>query len=283
MTINEEMLKRRMMRGALAGPVEAETRSARYCKGKLDNGRPCNIVMLGDEDYCLRHKREIEALEAGAPLPVGRLERPSKEKIAMSKKGTCKVCKKTDTHIVGAGMCYLCRKEAIAAGTYPEPANIVPVKPEPVEKKLTDVIIDAAEEKALQADGPLEPDMGLGDAPENLAQAPASRTADTDHLAFAGKEIDLGTVAPPHQEVADPPCSPVSVLSRLLRKLEPAIQPLPHTSIVLDFTEDEFFLIINSELTAQDIKDLTLLLVAGELGRVVEVEDPCAKSRHAAG
>ena len=71
----DELVKGRMMRGALVGSAEPEKAPMLYCKGKLDNGRPCRVVMLGEEEYCLRHKREIQALEVGAPIKPGGIER----------------------------------------------------------------------------------------------------------------------------------------------------------------------------------------------------------------
>ena len=107
----------------------------------------------------------------------------------MAKKGICKICSKKDTQIIGAGMCWTCRKAAIDAGTYPEPASIVPEKVELVEEetKFSDVTTDVnkigyddEQEKAMLAGGPIQLDyytaMGMGDDTENLAHAPASAT-----------------------------------------------------------------------------------------------------------
>ena len=67
------------MRGALRGPAEETKEPMRFCKGKLDDGRPCRIIVIDEADYCRRHQVEIDALVSGAPLPVKRVERPQKE------------------------------------------------------------------------------------------------------------------------------------------------------------------------------------------------------------
>lgn len=296
--INQEMLAKRLMRDVVSGPPDAEKAPTKFCQGRLANGRPCMITVLHG-DYCLRHQKEIDALEAGAPLQPGRVERPFEERIEMAKKGICKVCGKKDTQIIGAGMCYHCRKAAIEAGTYPEPANIVPVKPEPVaqEQKLSDVIIDADkqiityeddQEKAALAGGPIPAATDHVAGADKLIEKPVvclqcegpveGQDLFCRACAPAGFEIPPVATTPP-QEQAEPLAGSVSPLSRLLRKLEPAVQPLPPTSILLDFTDFEFSAIQSSEITAEHIKELTLMLVNGELGKVVEVEDPLAKSR----
>ena len=50
-------------------------------------------------------------------------------------------------------------------------------------------------------------------------------------------------------------------LGRLLKKQT----PLPSTSIVLNFAQDEYAAIQDEKVTAEEIRDLVLLLIAGEL------------------
>lgn len=224
MTVNQEMLMRRMMKGVVTGSVNPDPAPPRYCNGKLDNGRPCRVIMLGDEEYCIRHRNEIEALETGQPLRPGHMERDqeSQEVQDVAKyrcgKTDCSRAVKNDGE-----MCWQHKglEDQVAAGTVDQGA------------------VCAA----------------------NVAEA-----------------------SPPPQALEEEPATaPPSPLARLLRTLEPIVQPLPPTSMVLDFDEDEASMIRNSDLTAADLKELTLMLLNGELGRIVEVEDPCAKSRcHAA-
>ena len=70
-----EAIRKYMMRGALTGSAEEEVKVSRYCEGKQDNGKPCRIVMVGDKKFCQRHQKELDALESGAPLEPGRIER----------------------------------------------------------------------------------------------------------------------------------------------------------------------------------------------------------------
>jgi len=241
--IDEDLFRKRMLRGALRGATEPEKAPMKYCKGKLDNGRPCRIVMLGDEEYCRRHKKEIEALEAGAPLPVVRGERVQEDtKLAKhhcGKTGCTRAVKNEGE------MCWQHKglEDQVSAGT-----------------------VEGMQSKAVAGN-------------ESATETSASGV---DHLAGAGKLIDAepaGISPSPSQEVEEafPPLP--SSLSRLLRKLEPVVQPLPPTSIVLDFDEQDFAAIQAEGVTAEEIKRLILMLIAGKLGEVVAVEDPLAKSR----
>ena len=83
----------------------------------------------------------------------------------------------------------------------------------------------------------------------------------------------------PPQEQVRLCVEPESALARLLRPILPPPPPLPITSIVLDFDEYEFSAIQSERVTIPEIKSLVLKLIAGELGIVIQVEDPLAKSR----
>lgn len=165
--LNESMLEQRMMRGALRGGVIEEEGAVakKYCKGKLDSGRPCRIMLVGGGEYCQRHQKEIDALAAGAPIEPGQVER-----------------------LTSFG---------------PEPETLV----------------------------------GGGLA-----------------------EISGGTAAPS-----------TSPLRKLL-KPAPVPAPLPSTFIVLDFNQEEFDAIQSEKVTPEDLKQLALWLIAGELCRIPPVD-----------
>ena len=306
--INQELLAKRLMRGALTGHPETEKPPAKYCKGKLDNGRPCMITVL-DGDYCRRHQKEIDALEAGAPLQPGRVERPFEERIQMSKKGTCKACSKGNVWLVAADMCIKCRDAAKEAGTYPEPASIVPEKVELVEEetKLSDVTTDVnkigyddEQEKAMLAGGPIQLDyytaMGMGDDTENLAHAPASAT-NLDPVAClqcegpverqdlfcktcAPVEPQITPIAPtPPQEQAEP-CAVVKKGIAALLPSQPA-PPAPPIGLHIPFSLDELAILEEFEVSPEHIRQVIIMGLEGHLC-TVDASDPLAMSRHAA-
>ena len=173
MTINEEMLKQRMMRGALVGPAEKEKEPMAYCKGKQDNGKGCRILVLPGHDYCRRHQKEIDALVQGAPLEPGQMER--------------------------------------IVGEFPETREPAPEMP------------------------PVKP-FRLHDHPK------------------AQEKVN-------------------STLSRLIRLPPPVPEPLSATAIVLDFNLEEYEAIQAEKVTAEDLRSLSLMLIAGELCSVASPDN----------
>lgn len=267
-----EAVRARQMRGALTGPADQEKPPMKYCQGKTDDNRPCRIVVL-DGDFCRRHKQEIEALESGAPLPVGRVER-SQEDI-VKKKYVCSIegCERQQAK---NKLCYLHNKEAEAAkhGSFVEL----------VGPKLSDMTVDAKEPETAATSR----DAGIVDINTEEVDATTAQCITGDHtgdlsLVQTAIEGEAALASPPPQELVEAPASSGSRLSRLLRRLEPVTKPLPPTSMLLDFSEEEFAAIQASEVTPEEIKELALMLVNGELGKIVEGEDPCAKSRLDAG
>jgi hypothetical protein len=142
----------------------------------------------------------------------------------------------------------------------------------------------------------------MGDDTENLAQA--STFKGLAHFMTGGLLPDSGIIRTdlasfrytPKTELPDVQFSPVAStppqeqpqvtagertpLGRLLRF---AVPPPLCGSIVLDFDIYQLTAIQESELTKEDLKEVILMLIAGELGKVVQFEDPLAKSRvHAA-
>lgn len=274
MELNPELLRKRLMRGALSGPPEAEKEPLRRCKGKHDDGRPCMITVL-DGDFCRRHQKEIDAIEAGAPLKPGHIERTFEEKIKMSKKGTCKVCDKKDTHIIGAGMCWTCRKEAMEAGTYPEPASIVPAKSEAESAsvnenpKLKHDKIDEAESAAL-AGGPLPGQCiiaGKGDCthPGRTSCVDCPETGSD----CPGREIARVVPAPPQE--ATVPCAELRLtlseegkgLAALLRA--PSAPPV---GMFIPFASEELAALDESEVTPEIIREFIIMGLEGKLTRL---------------
>jgi hypothetical protein len=149
MNINEELLKRRMMRGVVTGPVEQEKSPMTYCKGKLDNGRPCRVVMLGDEILCKQHLKERQALEKQSALSTGRTERPSEDtdmaKYRCGKTGCSRVVKNE------GDMCWQHKglEDQITAGTV-EPGFHSGNHDEAKESGATDLSATAASDNLKQ-------------------------------------------------------------------------------------------------------------------------------------
>lgn len=130
------------------------------------------------------------------------------------------------------------------------------------------------------AAGSVAGDLGKEDleivATDNAAGSPV----ELDHYTASGMGEIAGIASPP-PELIQAPAGESSALSRLLKRPE----PLSPTSIILDFNLDEYAAIQSEKVTAEEIKRLTLMLIAGELYEAgVPTIDPLAKSRlHAVG
>lgn len=79
-----------------------------------------------------------------------------------------------------------------------------------------------------------------------------------------------------NQEQVDPLATPSSGLARLLRPSPPPL-PLPD-GIFIPFTLEEAIALIESDVSAEDIRQFVLLGLMGEVCRI-DHEDPLAKSR----
>lgn len=340
MGLGANLLFQRMARGIVTGPPPEETIPMKRCIGKLDNGRRCAVVPLGEDEMCTScRKRRAEVWVKSEPVKPFR------------------------AHNLDLG-----KKRGRPAKKGAVPDHVAELhdmaKPAQEEQKLSDVIIDAVDvadpaplrrlTELAQAfrdefdatvkhqgcschisppcnfclhpgnpvnleacDEAWEPTtdagtsttLGYDSEKAELAGAPipveqvTAQATETDHVVGAGKETELQDcgcgmgaecmrateveISPaaftPPQEQADPLLHSESALQRLLRPVQLPRPPLPPTAIVLDFDEYDFAAIQAEHVTPEEIKNLVLMLINGELGKIVEVEDPLAKSRHASG
>jgi len=254
---NQDLIRAYMMRGACTGLAEAEKPPVKYCAGKLDNGRPCRIVRLGDEDYCMRHKKEIEALEAGAPLPIGRVERQEDEEMA---KHRC--AKKNCTRAVKneGDMCWQHKgveDQAEAGSVIIHDANNLDVKPATKTVTSDNVLQNAVHENMDSATSFGVFAVGMGDGTENLSHAPAAST--------------------PHQEQLIPSATPRKGLAALIAVV-PAPPILP-VGMHIPFAPEELAILEEQEVTPEVIRQFVIMGLEQQLRPVVDEEDPLAKSR----
>ena len=312
--INHALLRAYMMRGAATGPAEAEKPPVKYCAGKLDNGRPCRIVMLGDEDYCMRHKKEIEALEAGAPLPIGRVERQEDEEMA---KHRC--AKKNCTRAVKneGDMCWQHKgleNQAEAGSVIIHDVNNLDVKPalktvtsdnklsestmsdetfERVSAAMLDAALSGTEldfDKVMQNAVHENMDSAhksmcscIGDKTE--PQAEPTPTCLACEGPVNGQDLfcqncipnDIQVYPAPPQEQIIPSATPRKGLAALIAVV-PAL-PMPPIGLHIPFTSEELAILVEQEVTPEVVRQFVIMGLEQQLRPVVVEEDPLAKSR----
>ena len=288
----------------------------RRCNGVLDSGRRCSVVPLPGNEYC----RTCEAKEARGEMPALKPAKMPVEPVKPLRAHDLKPVKKTvisdrpasspapaanvaDTasvrenhaaeplHFATADMHSHACGGAISVDTLSTTVWEEVTCEHCLIWKPTDAV--PGTDLGQVAAGSFEPHQSEGN-PEKVQG---------DHLAGAGKlielqdcgcgmghecmratEVEIQPVAyTPPQEQIGPLLVPGSALRRLLRPVQLPTPPLPPTAIVLDFNADEFAAIQAENITPQECKELILMLVAGEIGKIIQVEDPLAKSRLHAG
>lgn len=242
----EEVLKERNMRGALRGPAEETKEPMRFCKGKLDDGRPCRIIVIDEADYCRRHQVEIDALVSGAPLPVKRVERPQKEaevaKYRCAKTNCTRAVKNKDD------MCWQHKglEDQVAAGT----------------------VEDAAGKSA-----------SLNENAENHSEGSLEMVG-SDHVAVDGN-ITVADEAPPELSMSSIEWSALEEgevslvsfsqakgstgISALLRTIPAEPEPV---GMFVPFQMAELALLVESEVTPEIIREFVILGLEGKLARL---------------
>jgi hypothetical protein len=96
----------------------------------------------------------------------------------------------------------------------------------------------------------------------------------------AGELAQAGTIQSIQENTVNDQKPPTGALARLIKPITPAL-PLPATSIILNFTQEQFDAIQGEKITTEEIRDLVMLAVAGELGRIVTTMDPMEKQKTA--
>lgn len=255
--LNQELLKARLMRGVCTGPAEQEKEPMKRCNGVLESGRRCSVVPLPGHEYC----KSCEAKEARGEMPA---LKPAVLPVEPVKRGRPKTVTSDNSAVV--------REDRTAETDHLAGADKLI---EPDEKTGSPVepfhMLDAAKYQ-----GPYLPQLAC-----EVYGCPNPQVDGTEFCGAHQHNVQIPPVAPdpPQEQVA--PCVKLSSgLARLLRPIPPP-PPMPD-GLLIPFTHEETVALIESDVSAEDIRQFVLLGLQGEVCRI-DHEDPLAKSRHAAG